>query len=257
MRRHLPFVYIVCVSTALGCRTTTLSHLGTSGGVGCVTQFIASPCRTVRSHLIKIQRGKWGLLDASVFTEEKVEAADSDYSTSITEELTWRRRWIFRKHRLSGTGVLVRPQDQIIVIDHLHRWFLISSGARMRGYQNWPTDDNTCNINPHYLYFEGRTPNTVLSGVPVIGYYWHYRKGHEGKMYFAPSFGCRVMLRREIVKNQFGLPTSYEEERIDSITVGVPDPKLFRVPQHYGPMPANWKFGDQFDPPGIPPENGE
>jgi len=209
-----------------------------------------SPCRTVRSHSYFIQKGKWGILDASIFSEEEIEALNDDYSTSMTVVRTWRKHWIFPVRRQNATLLHLRSTDQIVTIDHIHRVIYVKTGARGQGFDGWNYGNapDCSHANPHYLYLQGRVRDSVVAGIHVVGYYWHNEE-ESGRMYFAPSMGCG-MFRRQVVRRKWlWMPTSFNFDETDSFILGPPDAQLFAIPKDY--KSETWHPGSTLDGPGL------
>lgn len=207
-----------------------------------------SPCRTVRSHRYVIEKGEWGFLDASIYSEERTEALDGDYSTSMTIISTTRKHWVFPVRRQNFTLLQLRPTDQIVVMDHIRRVIYRDMGARAHEVPGWNygKDPDCSGANARYLYSEGRVPDSIIAGIPVVGYYWH-REGETGKMYFAPSMGCKMFRRQVVQKNRVGFPTNISIEETDSFILGPPEAQLFEIPRDY--KHETWKPGSTLDAP--------
>jgi len=177
---------------------------------------------------------------------------DQDYSTSVTLIETSRKHWIVPVSKVNATVLTLRPQDQIVTIDHFHKLFYTDTGALRRSMESWEESDPLCNTNPHYIYFKGRIADSKIAGIDVIGYYWGNGKGYDAKMYFAPSLGCMRMNTRVTIRNRIGFPTYYSNEKVNSFILGAPEPKLFQVPPDYKNGPPTFTVKDLFDPPLLP-----
>ena len=200
----------------------------------CVVEFVKTPCRTVRYRIWSFENLAWGIHDVASRTFELLWAVDLNGSTVETVTGSSRHHWIVPESRNNGSQIVLRPQDEVISVDHERRIYDLHGGARSRGQPMWEEDDGQCSHTAsHYLYLHHRLADSVVAQVRVVGYSGRDDRGADYKIYFAPSIGCQEFHFESTARNAFGLPTQFYYREVTSYELGPPDPELYRIPWGY------------------------
>jgi hypothetical protein len=202
------------------------------GPGGCVVDFVAAPCRTIRYHEYSFGSalGFDGITKA-----ERIEAFDYDGSVSRTIAGTWRRYWFSPEQVGKKTELILRKEKRTAYIDHERKIFETHVDANRK----WPGrggegDDSLCSATKsNYSYLSERLSDSVVAGFHVIGYRGRDSRGADYEVYFAPSIGCEVMRFQMVMRGFLGWETAKEESVVDSYEIGPPSLQLFTVPNGY------------------------
>jgi len=124
------------------------------------------PSHTVRSHQFSF--GSNFGFDGTIRIES-IQAVDRDGSESTTLTGTQRRYWFLPERTEKKTELVLRRQDRRVYIGHGQRIFETYAGA----HKNIPyrdKDDPQCSHAKSRYRFPERLPDTLIAGVPVVGY---------------------------------------------------------------------------------------
>jgi hypothetical protein len=138
------------------------------GAGACVVESVHTPCRTVRYHEYSFGSG-FG--PEGVTRSEHVEAFDHDGSESKTWTAVRSRYWFSPHVTKKITELILRKENQIVIIDHDKRIYQVTAGGANRGMPYWDEDDSQCSCTKsHYTYLSGRLPDSTVAGIHVVGY---------------------------------------------------------------------------------------
>jgi hypothetical protein len=201
----------------------------------CRVQNVGTPCYTIRSKTWMVDKVGSGWFDVSAKVIEEVEALreDGSHSETVVSEDG------------NVTRLTLHPFDhsnrELFAIDHKDKVVYPQKGF-MGGVPYWEADDQLCtHATEHFTSSpSGRLSDTVIAGLPAVGYYWKF-EGGESEQYYGPTVDCVDLQRRVIERNSLGVPTSFYLRTVESLTLGPPDPRFFAIPSDYQqitiPMP--------------------
>jgi hypothetical protein len=199
--------------------------------VGCLVDFVKTPCRTVRFREYSFGSG---LGFDGITSVEGIEAVDQQGSEAKVMKVVRRRFWLLPSATTTMVSLLLRDQNRTVHVDHDRKVFAAESGAAGRGSQYWEQDDSQCShAKSHYLYLSERLRNSIIAGIHVVGYGGRDDRGADYKVYFAPSIGCQPLRFVMVMRGFLGLPVAKYERIVDSFELGAPSLSLFTIPAEY------------------------
>lgn len=194
-------------------------------------------CRTLEYESSGWTNRGWGFFAIERYSDRETEAVGSDGATMLRIFHRSFRFFVVPSVSYDRTRIVLPAKLQTFEIEHSLKEYRELGGLWQ--FSEYWTDEPDCSkraaIAGEMRRKTGEEP--TLAGVRAVEYVYE-SADHRfvQRISFAPSLGCTAVAFNLSTRNAAGLPTSEDDWRLVSATLGEPDRTLFAVPSGYRVM---------------------